>query len=128
MTERNHIHVALSFGLMLSFVFPAIVRTQGQSTPRFSTEIGRLIKRKEPEWRYNQGFCTCPPLLPSQLADEVATWERKRANGTRERVGLMIVTIGSKTEAIDFMKGFASGRWQGHSRVQKYQIGDEAFL
>jgi hypothetical protein len=41
---------------------------------------------------------------------------------------MQVYTIASRTEAIDFMKKFATGRYQGRSRMQKYQLGDEAFL
>ena len=41
---------------------------------------------------------------------------------------MQIYTIASPLEAIDFMKHFGDGRYQGHSRMEKYQLGDEAFL
>jgi hypothetical protein len=117
------------FPLLLLFgFFPAPCVAQALPMARLTPKIARSIKRKEPEWRYIMGFCTCPPLLPSQVNDDLAVWNRKRANGTRERVGLQIYTIGSRSEAVDFMKNFASGRYRGHSRIYEYQLGDEAFL
>ena len=119
----------LLFPVLLLFGFfrvPCVA--QVRPLARLTPKIARSVKRKEPQWRYLMGFCECPPLLPSQLADDFAEWERKRANGTQERVAMQIYTIASRTEAIDFMKNFASGRYQGHSRMNKYQLGDEAFL
>lgn len=126
---RDRIFATSLFPVLLLFgFFPTQCVAQMHPMARVSPKIAQSIKRKEPEWRYTIGFCTCPPLLPSQVANDVAQWDRKRANGTREVVAMQIYTIASRTEAIDFMKKFASGRYQGHSRIYKYQLGDEAFL
>ncbi len=41
---------------------------------------------------------------------------------------MQIYRIGSQKEISDFMKGFRTQRWTGGARVQKYDLGDEAYL
>jgi len=73
---------------------------------RLTTKVAVSIKKKEPEWRYVMGFCTCPPLLPSQISDDVASWFRGRVDSRSESVAIEIYLIGNKKEAIDFVSRF----------------------
>jgi hypothetical protein len=95
---------------------------------RLTIKVAGSIKKKEPDWRYVMGFCTCPPLLPSQISDDVADWFRKRVDSTSEQVAMQIYMIGNQKEAVDFMSRFSSGRFRAHSVIHKYELGDEAFL
>src|SRR5207253_2750559 len=114
--------------LMLSLAGPTTCISQTQLNARVTMKVAQSVKRKEPGWRFVMGVCTCPPLLPSQLFDDVAQWDRKRADGRREHVGMQIYRIGAQKEIIDFMKGFGTQRWTGGARVQRYDLGDEAYL
>jgi len=110
---------------------PAFTLTQSSiaqvPAKRLTIQVAGSIKKKEPDWRYVMGFCTCPPLLPSQISEDVADWSRKRADKS-EWVAMQIHLIGNQKEAVEFMSHFSSGRSRAHSVIHKYELGDEAFL
>jgi hypothetical protein len=121
-----------SFIIAVCVLTPALTRTQSSiaqvPVKRLTTQVAGSVKKKEPDWRYVMGFCTCPPLLPSQISDDVADWSRKRADGKSEWVAMQIHVIGNQKEAIEFMSHFGSGRSRARSVIRKYELGDEAFL
>jgi hypothetical protein len=120
------------FILAACLLTPALTLSQSSiaqvPAKRLTIQVAGSVKKKEPDWRYVMGFCTCPPLLPSQISDDVADWSRKRADGQSEWVAMQIHTIGNQKEAIEFMNQFSSGLSRVHSVIHKYELGDEAFL
>ena len=125
MRVRSFIIAACTLPLSLSLPQSSIAQVPAK---RLTIQVAGSIKKKEPDWRYVMGFCTCPPLLPSQIYDDVASWSRGRADSRSEWVAIQIYLIGNKKEAIDFLSRFGSGRARIHSSIQKYELGDEAFL
>jgi len=121
-----------SFIVAACLLTPALTLTQSSiarvPAKRLTIQVAGSIKKKEPDWRYVMGFCTCPPLLPSQISEDVADWSRKRADGKSEWVAMQIHMIGNQKEAIEFMSSFSSGRFRAHSVIHKYPLGDEAVL
>jgi hypothetical protein len=121
-----------SFVIAVCVLTPALTLSQSSiaqvPAKRLTIQVAGSVKKKEPDWRYVMGFCTCPPLLPSQISDDVADWSRKRADGKSEWVAMQIHMIGNQKEAIEFMNHFNSGRSRAHSVIHKYELGDEAFL
>ena len=125
MRVRSFIVTACILPLSLSLTSSSIAQVPAK---RLTIQVAGSVKKKEPHWRYVMGFCTCPPLLPSQISDDVAVWSRKRVDSTSEWVAMQIYVIGKQEEAIDFVSRFGSGRLRVHSSIQKYDLGDEAFL
>ena len=121
-----------SFIIAACLLTPAFTLTQSSiaqvPAKRLTIQVAGSIKKKEPDWRYVMGFCTCPPLLPSQISADVADWSRKRADGKSEWVAMQIHMIGNQKEAVEFMSSFSSGRFRAHSVIHQYELGDEAFL
>lgn len=125
MRVRGFIIAACLLPLALTLSQSSIAQVPAK---RLTIQVAGSIKKKESDWRYGMGFCTCPPLLPSQISDDVADWSRKGVNGKREWVAMQIYVIGNQKEAIDFMSHFSPGRLRARSFEYKYPLGDEAFL
>jgi hypothetical protein len=100
MRVRSFIIAVCILPLSLSLPQSSIAQVPAE---RLTIQIARSIKKKEPDWRYVMGFCTCPPLLPSQISDDVATWSRGRVDSRSEWVAIQIHLIGNQKEAVEFM-------------------------
>ena len=93
-----------------------------------TTRLAREIKHKEPSWRYTAGWCTCPPLVSGQLSHDVDSWERKDREGNRELLDMDIYKISTAEEASEWIRRFGRGDFGKGCEVEKYQLGDEAYL
>jgi hypothetical protein len=122
-----HKAIILSLALVFLLVTPPLAKAQGESL--VVVRVESMIKNKEPNWRYIRGIQSGRvPKVPSEKILVTSLWERKRKNGKREGVGVNIYEVSSASEAGSWLKPINAGEVASGWRVEKYQIGDEAYL
>ncbi len=129
LTQRCEMHKAIisSLALVLLLVTPPLAKAQDESPLVVGVE--RIIKNKEPNWRYIRGIQSGRvPRVPSEKILVTSLWERKRKNGKREGVSVNIYEVSSVSEAGRWLNPISAGEVTSSWKVEKYQIGDEAYL
>ncbi len=114
-------------GLVLLFVpFPL---TKAQDESPLVVRVERIIKNKEPNWRYIRGVQSGRvPRVPSEKILVTSLWERNRKNGKQEGVSVNIYEVSSASEAGNWLNPIGAGEVASGWKVEEYQIGDEAYL
>jgi hypothetical protein len=115
-------------GLLLSLSTSAVSPLSGQARIPLTNKIARAIRRVEPGWRYNYGWCTCPPSVPGQVWRDIGHWERKDKQGHAEAVNVWIIKAASSEESAEWMRRYAGGGANGSCQIESYQLGDEGYL
>ena len=116
-----------AMALALLFVASPLRKAQGESP--LVMRVERIIKSKEPGWRYIRGIQSGRvPRVPGEKVLVTSVWEPMRKNGRRESVMLNMYEVPSASEAASWLKSISVGGVVSGWTVEKYQIGDEAYL
>jgi hypothetical protein len=122
-------HKAIVSILALMLLFVTLPLTKAQDESPLVVRVERIIKNREPNWRYIRGIQSGRvPGVPSEKILVASLWERKRKNGKREAVSVDIYEVSSASEAGNWLKPISAGNVASGWKVEKYQIGDEAYL
>jgi hypothetical protein len=122
-------HKAIISSLALMFLFVTPLLTKAQDESPLVVRVERTIKNIEPNWRYIRGIQSGRvPRVPSEKILVTSLWERKRKNGKREGVSVNIYEVSSASEAKSWLNPIGGGEVASGWKVEKYQIGDEAYL
>jgi hypothetical protein len=113
--------------LLLLLVTLSWTKTQDESP--LVVRVEKIIKSKEPNWRYIRGIQSGHvPRVPSEKILVTSLWERRWKNGKREDVSVNIYEVSSASEAGNWLKHISAGDIASGWKVERYQIGDEAYL
>ena len=122
-----HKAIISSLALVLLFVAPPLAKAQDESP--LVVRLERIIKGREPYWRYMRGVQSGRvPGVPSEKILVTGLWERRRKGGKREGVGVNIYEVSSAAEAGSWLKPVSAGEVTSRWKVERYPIGDEAYL
>lgn len=122
-------HKATTSILALVLLFVTLPLTKAQDESPLVVRVERIIKDKEPNWRYIRGIQSGRvPRVPSEKILVTSLWERKRKDGKREGVNVNIYEVSSASEAGNWLKPISAGDVATGWKVEKYQIGEEAYL
>jgi hypothetical protein len=104
-----------------------IMPVRAQNELPVISRVERVIKNKEPEWKYIRGICTCPPLIPEQKSVSVTEWERQDKRGIRESIDIEFYDVASAEEASQWMLRFDRGEVAEGWKIKKYDLGEQAY-
>ena len=115
--------------LALALLFVTLPLTKAQDESPLVVRVERIIKNKEPNWRYIRGIQSGHvPRVPSEKILVTSLWERRRKGGKREGVSVNLYEVSSASEAESWLKPISAGDVALGWKVEKYQVGDEAYL
>ena len=92
------------------------------------SRVERKVRKKEPEWHFVPGFCTCGAMIPDQKAVILGSWERKTRDGESDEVWVEIYEAGTCKGVALWMARLVRGELWGKWRGQKFDLGDEAYV
>ena len=96
--------------LSLVLLFVALPLTKAQDESPLVVRIERIIKSKEPNWRYIRGIQSGRvPRVPSEKILVTSLWERQRKSGKREGVSVNIYEVSSASEAGSWLNPVSAG-------------------
>jgi hypothetical protein len=122
-------HKPIISSLALVLLLATLPLTKAQDESPLIVRVERIIENKEPNWRYIRGIQSGRvPRVPSEKILVTSLWERKRKNGKREGVSVNIYEVSSAVEAGSWLSPIKAGEGASGWKVEKYQIGDEAYL
>jgi hypothetical protein len=123
---RKHKAIIPGLALVLLYVTPL---TTAQDESPLVVSVERIITSKEPNWCYIRGIQSGRvPRVASEKILVTSSWERKRKGGKREGVSVNIYEVSSDLEAGRWLKPISTGEVASGWKVEKYPIGDEAYL
>ncbi|HKC65897.1 MAG TPA: hypothetical protein VKB86_19795 [Pyrinomonadaceae bacterium] len=93
-----------------------------------TTEVAKVIKSKEPGWKYITGVCHCPRITSGEVVLDIGKWERKIKGGRLETIRMRIHKIASTEEAAQWMDQWNREIAIGWPQVKRYDLADEAYL
>ena len=115
--------------LILALLICAPMTAKAQSKSPLVTRIEQSIGRKESGWKVSRGIQSGRVrIAPSERTLVASSWERKLKGGGRESVSLNIYEVESSSEAARWLHPIGEGKVAAGWRVQKFEIGDEAYL
>ena len=122
-------HKATTSILALGLLFVTLPPAKAQDESPLVVRVERIIKSREPSWRYIRGVQSGRvPVVPGEKVLVTSLWERRRKSGKREGVGVNIYEVSSASEAGNWLKPVSAVEAASGWKVEKYQIGDEAYL
>ena len=107
----------------------ALPSARAQDESPVAVRVERVIKNREPHWRYIRGVQSGRvPGAPGEKILVTSLWERRRKGGKREAVSVNIYEASSASEAGNRLRPMSAGETAPRWRVEKYPIADEAYI